>query len=211
MVRNLEKIGILGAGGQADETESYLPQHLRPVRFRAVTREYAIDNLVVIEDAPIEIIETPVVAAIGSPAVRSMMIDKWPGSYYGLVISEHAVIDASSKVGEGSVIAPGSIITTNVSIGEHSIVNVGATISHDTVLGKYVTICPGVHIGGGVKIGDGVFVGIGASIRNGIVIADGTVIGAGAAVLDDISVPNGVYVGVPARRISTNKGWLHEV
>lgn len=207
-----KEIGIIGSGGQADEAESFLG---KKAVFRAINKEY-IDpesehELIDVASPSDEHRDTPVVAAIGAPAIRQMLIDQWPGEKFETIVSEHAIVDESAKIGEGCLIAPRAVITTNVEIGKHTLVNVASTIQHDTKIGDFVTVGPGVHIAGKVEIGDGVFVGIGASISNSVRIADGVVVGAGAVVINSIEEENSVYVGVPAKMIGTNEGWLREV
>ncbi|NCO10970.1 acetyltransferase [Candidatus Saccharibacteria bacterium] len=206
-----KNIGILGAGGQSDEAESYYDKG--EVLFRAVDDIYVTDDEKVtsIALAASEYGDTPVVAAVGAPALKVELIDRWAGRKYETIISKSAYIDESSSVGEGSIVAPGSIITTNVKIGKHVLVNVAATISHDTVIGDYSTISPGAHIGGRVEIGEGVFIGIGVVVMNDVKISDGVVVGAGASVINNIEQENAVAVGVPARTIRVNKGWLREI
>lgn len=209
------KIGLIGSGGQADEAESYVID--RDVAFRAVDEDYIDDaisngkNAIDINNPVREQLETGIVVAIGAPALRRMMLEKWHGERYESIISEHAIVDTTANVGKGCIIAPRAVITTNVEIGAHSIINVAATISHDTKIGEFVTICPGVHIAGNVRIGDGVFVGIGATVSNNISIAPGVVVGAGAVVVKDIETENAVVVGVPATEVSKNEGWLREI
>jgi sugar O-acyltransferase (sialic acid O-acetyltransferase NeuD family) len=208
----MEKIGIIGRGGQADEASSFLKD--REVDFYALSEQY-LDQT---DESQIDIAKPqeyqrilPVVAAIGAPAVRKEMVEQWSGDNFTTIVAEYAYVDVTSKIGEGTIVAPRAVITTNVEIGKHAIINVGASISHDCRLGDYVTISPGAHIAGRVTIGDGVFIGIGAIINNNISIAPGTVVGAGAVVVKDIQQENSVVVGTPAKTIRINDGWLREV
>lgn len=209
-----ERIGILGNGGQADEAESFL-DNKKSVEFRAVDKQYIdqenSNDLIDIESPEDHHRELPVIAAIGAPAIRKFMIEKWPGERYESIISEHAVVDKSVKVGEGCMIAPRAVVTTNVEIGNHSLINVAASIQHNSVIGEFVTIGPGSHIAGNVVIGDGVFIGMGANVSNNIRIASGVVIGAGAVVIRNIEEENSIYVGVPAKKIGMNEDWLSEI
>lgn len=208
----IEKIGILGGGGQADEVESYLPEGT--VSFRAVGREYLKPGdvrLVDIASPGVENLSLPIVSAVGAPALRMKLVELWPRDNYRTVVSSAAYVDKTAAIGDGSVVGPGSVISTNVILGSHSIINIGATISHDCRVGNFVTISPGVHVAGRVKIGDGVFIGVGATVSNGVTLAPGVVIGAGAVVLGDISVPNSVAFGVPAKVVKVNDGWLNEL
>lgn len=209
----MEKIGLLGSGGQADEAYAFA-KGKSEVDFYAIDAQYLDDS----EKNQINILSPseyqktlPVVAAIGAPAIRKEMVEKWSGESYSTIIAEQAYVDESAKVGEGGIVAPRAVITTNVEIGGHSIINVNSSISHDCKLGDYVTVSPGAHIAGNVVVGDGVFVGIGAIISNGLFIAEGSVIGAGAVVLKDITEPNSVVVGTPAKVVNKNEGWLREI
>ena len=201
-------IGLIGNGGHADEAESY---SRKPVGFRAVDKPYMNDRAEVDVTDPGENVNTAVHIAIGAPAVRKEMELKWPGESYESIISEHAIIDETAEIGEGSLVAPRVVITTNVKIGRHVVLNVAATVQHNSEVGDFTTIGPGAHIGGNVKIGEGVFIGIGANISNAVRIANGVVIGAGATVIKDADVENGVYVGTPAQLIKQNEGWLREI
>lgn len=209
---SLREIGILGLGGQAKETESYLPLDIK-VLFYAVSKEYLpithTSNQIDIESK--EYTKVPIVAAIGAPLTKKKMIGLWGGRKYYSVVSKDTNITQNCKIGQGTIIGPGTTITNNVKIGDHTLININTSISHDTKIGNFVTISPGVDLGGNVTIGDGVFIGIGATIINGVKIADGVVIGAGAVVLKDISEKNSVVAGVPAKKIKLNSSWLGEI
>lgn len=208
----MEKIGILGAGGQADEAESYLKDS--EVAFNAISSEY-ID---ISKSRQVDILQPneyqealPVVAAIGAPATRRKMVDDWKGERFKTIVAELSYVDKTVKIGEGGIIAPRAVITTNVEIGRHAIINVAASVSHNSRLGDFVTVSPGAHIGGNVEIGNGAFIGIGAIISNNVRIAEGCVVGAGAVVIKSVEIPNSVVVGTPARTIRINEDWLYEI
>lgn len=206
----MERIGILGAGGQADETFSY--ESSRELAFLAVNHEYIVgDHTIDIESKDEIDLSTDVIAAVGAPLLRKKLVEQWQGNNFTNVISEEAYIDNSAEIGQGCILSPRSVITTNTKLGNHVLVNIAATISHDCTIGDYVTISPGAHIGGKVTVGPGVFIGIGAVISNNLKLAPGVVIGAGAVLLSDASVENGVYVGTPAKLIKTNGSWLSEI
>lgn len=208
----MEKVGLIGAGGQAKEVEQYLRDSGITPAFFAVDKEYVNTKNQIDILSPDEYEElTPVIAAIGAPEVRRKMVENWRGKEYYSVISKDAYIGKSVEIGQGAIIAPRAVLTADIKLGEHVLVNVAATISHNAKLGNYVTVGPGAHIAGAVELGDGVFVGIGASISNNVKIAEGSVVGAGAVVISDILEPNSVVVGVPAKLIRVNKGWLNEV
>lgn len=207
---SIERFGIIGAGGQARETVSF--EATKELAFVALSREYiAQENEIDILTPNEEQRGTPVIAAVGAPAVKRMLVESWSGERFTNVISPDAYVDKTVKMGEGCIVSPRAVLTTDVVVGNHVLVNIATTISHDCVIGDYATISPGVHIGGRVQIGRGVFIGIGSVISNDVKIADGVVIGAGAVVVADADVENGVYVGVPAKLIKTNKDWLNEI
>lgn len=207
-----EKIGILGAGGQADEVALFAGR--QNVAFNAVNEEYIVpesEGLIDVNNPNNEQLNNGVIAAIGAPAVRRAMVESWPGHEYVSVVAETAYVGENTRIGEGCIVGPRAVLTSNVEVGRHSLINVGSSISHDCRLGEYTTVSPGAHIGGKVVIGDGAFIGIGAIISNNVHIASGVVIGAGAVVIKDADVENGVYIGAPARLLRQNEGWLREL
>lgn len=210
----VQSIGILGAGGQADELVSFLDTKSCRVSFYALSKEFVdVSNKqeIDIKNPSADQENTPVIAAVGAPLLRKELVLTWQGDKFTTVIANNVNIDKTVTVGSGSIIAPGVIATTGITIGKHSIINVATTIGHGSFLGNFSTLGPGVHLAGNVKLGDGVFVGIGAVIKNNIHIASGVVIGAGAVVIHDITEENAVYAGVPARKIGQNSDWLSEV
>ncbi|MCW2515073.1 MAG: hypothetical protein JWR11_4115 [Mycobacterium sp.] len=204
-----ERIGLLGAGGQAREIASYLSHDTE--LFWAVSNEYrdtSSPDQVDVSSPTKRDRESWVIGAVGAPAVRRNLVAAWPGNRFTTVVSSAAYVDRSCRIGAGTVVAPGAVLTVNVSVGEHCLVNVGATLSHDVELGSFVTVGPGAHVAGHVRLGDGVFVGIGATISNNVNVASGVVIGAGATVLRDVVTPNAVVVGVPATVSTIREDWL---
>lgn len=212
MSKQVEKIGILGAGGQADEVELYLRENGQKTAFRAVSRKYALGaELLAIDEASSGHLTTAVVGAVGAPGGRKNIIEEWPGSVYATIIALRSVVYNVANINPGTIIAPGAILTSKVDIGQHVLINTSVTIGHDCMVGEFSTISPGVNIGGHVNIGRGVFIGIGATIKNGVTIADGVVVGAGSVVIRDILEENSVHVGVPSKKIGLNESWLHEI
>jgi sugar O-acyltransferase (sialic acid O-acetyltransferase NeuD family) len=204
-------IGLLGAGDQADETESFASP--LAVTFRAVSVEYlraGRRSLVDISTRDPALLATPVVAAVGTPGLRRELVGLWGGTAFAAIVSPAAWVDASAVFGAGVTVAPHVAVSVGVHIGDHVLLNIGCSVSHGSVLGDFVTVSPGVRIAGNCVIGDGVFLGIGASVSNEIRIAEGTVVGAGAVVTRDIDSP-GVYVGVPARRLRDSEEWIRGI
>lgn len=194
-------LGLLGAGAQADEAIDYATD--RRVAFRAVTVNFLSspdDDLIDIDTDQSALLDIEVVAAVGDPIVRRMLVDRWRGSRFTSIIHSAAVISPRAEVARGAIIAPTAVVSTNARVGEHAIINIGASVSHDSQLGRFVTLSPGVRIAGECQIGDDVFFGVNASVIPRLRIAAGVTVGAGAVVIDDLTEA-GTYVGVPARRV----------
>lgn len=210
----MRTIGIIGKGGQAREIEGYCQEEQTTVAFYALDPQYMNANAtdeIDLNSPSDEQIATPVVMAIGAPAVKQDMAVTWPGANYASIISRRAYVAASSTIGVGTVIAPLSSVGPNTTIGDHALINISASVAHDCTMGDYTTVSPGVRIGGNVHIGDGSFIGIGATIKNGVTLAEGCVVGAGAVVLHSVETPYSVMVGVPAKSVKVNEGWLRAI
>ena len=149
--------------------------------------------------------EARVVAAVGAPKTRQLMVEKAEAIGFGFETIVHPRVERSEwiDIGMGTVICAGNILTTNITLGQHVQINLDCTIGHDVMMGDYTTLAPGVHVSGWVHFGQRVYVGTGAVIINGteekpLVMGDDAVIGAGACVIK--SVAAGVtVVGVPAK------------
>ena len=204
-------LGLLGGGAQADEVEEFA--HPRHVLFRAVDTAFVAagdDRTLDIATRDPELLAVPVVGAVGAPALRRELVERWAGGTFATVVAEHAIVARSVQIGHGSMVAPGAVLSTRSVLAEHVLVNIGATISHDTVLGPFATVSPGSHVAGHCVIGAGVFLGIGSAVIEGVMIAEGAIVTAGAVVVRDITEP-GVYAGVPSVLVRDHSGWLREL
>jgi sugar O-acyltransferase (sialic acid O-acetyltransferase NeuD family) len=149
--------------------------------------------------------QAKVVAAVGAPKTRQILVEKASAAGLGFVTIIHPKVEHSRwvEIGVGTVICAGTILTTNIVLGQHVQINLDCTISHDVIMGDYATLAPGVHVSGCVHLGQRVYIGTGAVIINGtpdepLTIGDDVVIGAAACVIR--SVPPGLtVVGVPAK------------
>lgn len=149
---------------------------------------------------------TPVLVAVGDPALREQCVRKCAAAGLGFTTLVHPRVETSRRVavGMGTMICAGVVLTTNINIGQHVYINIGCTISHNAQIADYATLSPGVHLAGWVTVGRRAFFGTGAVVRNGsadrpVTIGENAIIGAGACVIQDVE-PNTTVVGVPAMR-----------
>ncbi|WP_332772128.1 NeuD/PglB/VioB family sugar acetyltransferase [Phenylobacterium sp.] len=98
------------------------------------------------------------------------------------LVSEHAVVQPYSQLGDGVIVRAGSII------------------GHHATVGSYCYVAPGVTMGGGCRIGRRVFLGLGVLVRDRILVADDVEVGMGGVVTKTADRP-GLYMGCPARHV----------
>lgn len=197
------KIGLLGAGGMANEIMSILPSSVRV--------EYLYDNTVVypykwrnnsIVDNKFRE-EFPHVIAVGYPSTKLKIINsilydiRWAEPLYG----SNVIKGYNNLIGDGSIICPFVVLTQNITIGQLATINSHVTISHDCTIGKMFHASAGATVSGNVTIGDRVFLGVNSCIKEEINICNDVIIGAGGVVVKDI-VGRGVYAGNPVTRLN---------
>ena len=199
------RIGIIGAGRQAIETSGYCSELGIETAFfvEEVAPDYNRDSAHY--GAPILVFADdlklyggiPVVAAVGSPALRRRLLECWRAGEFATVVAPRAWVSPDASVGAGTTIAPLAAVNRYASIGQHVIVNVSAVISHDVVIGNFATIGPASAIGGCVELGEGCYIGIGSTIRDHVTVGPGALVAAGAVVVRDVPAQARVR-GVPA-------------
>jgi sugar O-acyltransferase (sialic acid O-acetyltransferase NeuD family) len=205
-------VGLLGAGRQAQETVGYMRAvGLSPI-FCVVDPAYAeqaaeLGLEVRLTTGDLEAVAgTPVIAAVGSPALKSALVRRWPGRDFLKLVAPEAWTALDVELGEGSYIGPGALVNRHARIGRHVSINIGVTVSHDTSIGDFATLSPGCHVAGQVQVGPGAFVGIGAVISDKVSVGEGAIIGAGAVVVHDVPA-NSVVIGNPARKLRDDHTW----
>ena len=142
--------------------------------------------------------------AIGNNSLRAALLSKMQvRGYHALtLVSPHAIVSPSAKIGPGSIVMPGAIVNADVVIGSGVIVNTGAIIEHDAVVGDCAHLAPGSVITGGVSVGALAFIGARAAVLPGVEIGTAAVVGAGAVVTRCVQ-PSTTVIGVPARLLKT--------
>ncbi|NVK42154.1 MAG: acetyltransferase [Oceanospirillaceae bacterium] len=103
------------------------------------------------------------------------------------LISDHAWVDESVTLKEGSIVMAGAIVQASTVIAENVIVNTGAIIDHDCYIGSHTHICPGVTVCGGVSISENVFIGAGSVIIPNLEIGSDSMIAAGCTIYKSVS------------------------
>lgn len=147
--------------------------------------------------------KTYLVCAIGDTGLRERVVSQFTereNIVFPTIISRHAVVSDTVRLGRGTMVCAGCVITTDVEIGDFVICNPGCIVSHETKIGNYVTMNAGVRISGNVSIGAHSYIGVNACTLQGINIGRDVVVGAGAAVINDLP-DKSIAVGVPAKVI----------
>lgn len=121
------------------------------------------------------------------------------------VVSPHAAVSPSARLGAGVAVMAGAIINAEAEVGDLVIVNSGAVVEHDVVLGRACHIGPGAVLAGQVRVGEGALLGAGASVAPDRQVGANSIIGAGGCVVRDIPA-DVVAVGVPALVLRSRLG-----
>ncbi len=112
------------------------------------------------------------IGQIKTPAARRNLHDKvkLAGGRLATIVSPHAYIASSSKIGEGTIVMHRALINSGASIGKHCIVNTMALIEHDAIIGNDCHISTAAVVNGGAKVSDGSFLGSNAVIVHGALV-----------------------------------------
>ena len=82
--------------------------------------------------------------AIGNNAIRDRVAANALSMGFELatVVSPHAWVSPTARLGSGTVVMAGAVIQVEAAIGDCGIVNTGASIDHECVLGRAVHAAP---------------------------------------------------------------------
>ncbi len=116
------------------------------------------------------------------------------------IISPHACISNTSRVGIGSIIYPGNVLMSNVQIGDHVTILPNCTFNHNIQIGNFSIVTSGVNLSGDVIVGDECYIGTGSAIKHGVNIGSGSLVGMGSVVIRNIP-PNEIVAGNPAKAL----------
>ena len=117
------------------------------------------------------------------------------------IVSPHAFVSPTARLGLGTVVMAGAIVQVEASVGEIGIVNTGSSIDHECRVGNAVHVAPHATLCGNVVVGDRVWIGAGSTVIEEMTIADDVYIAAGATVVGHIGESRSRFAGVPARRL----------
>jgi sugar O-acyltransferase (sialic acid O-acetyltransferase NeuD family) len=213
-----KRIVIIGAGGQARETE-WIVRDIDGAGGDLECRGFVVSDLsrLDVHDSKDRVLgdyswlrehraEFDALAiGIGSPASRCRvardLIGDFPAEMWPPLIHPSAVFDRQSCIlGHGTLISAGVVMTVNIRLEPFSMANFGAMIGHEATIGFGSVVNPGVNISGGVTIGEGSLIGTGAQVLQYLTIGNRATVGAGAVVLHDVGDETTV-VGMPARAV----------
>jgi sugar O-acyltransferase (sialic acid O-acetyltransferase NeuD family) len=120
------------------------------------------------------------------------------------IFSKRAIIDKSSKIGQGCLVMPNAVVHKKAIIGNDCYINVNAVVDHESTLGNGVHVMGSAYIAGRVQIDNYASIGANATILPNCKIGEGAVVGAGSVVTKDVR-PYDVVVGNPAKFLKKNK------
>jgi len=120
---------------------------------------------------------------------RSATLVTMSGVNIPALVSSHAYVSSSVKLGRGAFISHGVVVNPNTNIGDFSIINSGTTIGHNVIVSNFSIISGNVFVGGGCKIGENTLVGPGVTIMQSVDIGSEVVVSVGSTVGRD--VPDG--------------------
>lgn len=107
-----------------------------------------------------------------------------------------AVADGHS-MGDNCLVSENAVVQPYSRLGEGVLVRAGSIVGHHSIIGNHCYIAPGVTMCGGCVVGHRVFLGAGALMREQVNVTDDVVIGMGGVVTKSIDKV-GIYVGSPA-------------
>jgi acetyltransferase EpsM len=122
------------------------------------------------------------------------------GAAFFTFIHPTALIASTAKIGEGVMISHNASVGPFAKIGNFNIINSRATIGHDTMIGDFNFISPQVALSGMTRIGNGNMMGVNSATIPGISIGNGNTIGAGSVLTKNIG-DGQLVVGVPGKPV----------
>lgn len=110
------------------------------------------------------------------------------------IVSSHACVSKSARLGEGHTIFPMAHISTDCTIGSNCGIHPGAVVMEKCTFQDNVSAAGNVFVGGYCTIKKNVYLGPGAVIGSEVAIGENSVVGAGSVVLKNVP-PNSFIRG----------------
>lgn len=197
---------ILGAGGHAKTVIALLEQLGQPIAGafddNADRVGHAVLGVPVL--GPIADFErhrsAPAFVAVGDNAARKAIAQRFAGTPWQTIVSPHAHVHSSARIGPGSIVFDVAVVQPDVRIGEHVIVNIAAGVGHDCIVGNYAHVGPHAALAGNVTVDEGAFLCINSSARPNVHVGEWSTVGAGSVALRSIPTRS-TAIGVPARLV----------
>lgn len=103
----------------------------------------------------------------GIDAIEEIIRERlqYDGKSIPVLVHPDAFIGVHVKLGASTLVIGRAIVNRSTKLGEGSIIYIGATIDHDNLIKDYVHISSGVHTVGSVRIGKGTRLGIEITAR----------------------------------------------
>jgi len=95
------------------------------------------------------------------------------------VISSLAYVSKHANIGEGTAIMNHAVVNATAKIGKNCIINTKSNIEHGVSIADFCHISTSAVVNGDSIIGKGSFVGSNATISNGVLIEERSIINAG--------------------------------
>ena len=152
--------------------------------------------------------EHDIFAAIGYKSVRThkALYEKVAKLSYPVAsyISNQAMIDSTSMIGENCLILPGVILEPYTKIEANCYINSAAIVCHHSHIKAHSILAAGALIGGHSTVGESSLIGFRAIVAELLELGDETLLGAGSLLLKNAKAHT-MYVGTPAKALRTHK------
>ncbi len=144
--------------------------------------------------------------AIGDNSLRKSIFKKVKRYNFSFpnLVSEYAIVDVNSVMGEANIVCPRAFVGPSSIIGDNNLINTGAIIEHEACIKDHCHLSSLSVVAGRSCINNECFIGASATIIDKISLSEKVVVGAGSTVIGDIS-KSGTYVGSPAKLLKVIK------
>ncbi len=213
----MKKIIIIGSGGLAIETYSFLKKCFGQKIKKKILGFISSDKPKVIIDGK-KILGNDefllknfsninLIIAIGNIKTRKKIFDSLKNKKYfwpNIHLQKFNFKSENIKIGKGNIFFENSLICPNVTIGDFNVINMNSVVSHDCKINNFCNLNPSSVISGGVKIEDFCQIGSNSTIYQNLRLKKNSTVAIGGALFNDTEIGS-TYLGNPAKRISFKK------